>query len=385
MASTQGAAQTRDRIPVEPLHKKIAFAAAAAALQGLIVTPASLVRDAKAYISPPATAPDLIKTYPVRPRLPIRIFFPKAYSRTSTTPLPTLFTIHGGGFVIGSPHDNDAWNSAFATEQTALVIALNYAKAPLNPYPGQTADIEALLLAALSDGSLPIDRDRVAIAGWSAGGNLALSAAQRDAVRAAARLGAVVPIYPVCDFSLPASAKPPSRRFKPALGGFRGRDGDYLLALAPLFDWAYCPAGGDARDPGLSVGFVEKGALPRRVFVVGCELDMLAHEDWRLISRLAGRRVEGDVVGREEVAGKGELVLDDERFFWEERTGDGGCYRWLLVPDTVHGFDQDLSGLTSDKELLEDAAIKTEKTRKMIGEWLQDCVFRQVMNGSSLA
>ncbi|OIW23835.1 alpha/beta-hydrolase [Coniochaeta ligniaria NRRL 30616] len=373
MADAQIAVDTRDKIPVAPLHKKIAFAAATAALQGLLITPAMLIRDAKAYISPPATAPDLVKTYPVRPRLPVRIFFPKSHSLTNPTPLPTLFTIHGGGFVLGSPPDNDGWNRAFASEHSALVIALNYAKAPLNPYPGQTADIEALLLAALADENLPIDSARVAVLGWSAGGNLALSVAQRATVRD--RIGAVVPVYPVCDFSVPAAAKPASRRYKPSLGGFRARETDYLLAMAPLFDWAYCPAGGDARDPGLSVGYVEREALPKRVFVLGCELDMLAHEDWRLVCKLAGRRVEGDVVGGEEVAGKGELVLDDERFFWEVKGKDGSCYRWLLVPDAVHGFDQDLSSLTSDKEMLEDAAVKTEKTRKMIGEWLHDGVF----------
>jgi hypothetical protein len=64
--------QTRDKIPVLPIHKKVAFAAAAAALQGLLSGPAALVRNTKAYISPPPTAPDLTKTYPVRPSLPVR-------------------------------------------------------------------------------------------------------------------------------------------------------------------------------------------------------------------------------------------------------------------------------------------------------------------------
>ena len=64
--------QTRDKIPVEPFHKKIAYAAAVSALQALVVAPASFIRDVKAKISQPSTAPDLIKTYPVRPSLHVR-------------------------------------------------------------------------------------------------------------------------------------------------------------------------------------------------------------------------------------------------------------------------------------------------------------------------
>lgn len=274
---------------------------------------------------------------------------------------------------MGSPHDNDPWNFAFASEQNALVVALNYAKAPLNPYPGPTNDIEALLLAVLADTSLPIDQNRIAIGGWSAGGNLALAVAQRETVRH--HIKAVVPIYPVLDFSLPAGAKAGSRRYKPSLGGFRAKDTDYLIPAAPFFDWAYCPAGHDSRDPGLSVGFVERDMLPNKIFLLGCEMDMLGHEDWRLISKLAGREVSSDVVGREAVAEKGEIILDDERFYWDEKKDDGSWYRWLLVPDTVHGFDQDISAITKDPELMADAAIKTEKTRKIIGEWLGEAVF----------
>jgi hypothetical protein len=51
--------------------------------------------------------------------------------------------------------------------------------------------------------------------------------------------------------------------------------------------------------------------------------------------------------------------------------------RWLLVPDTVHGFDQSLIGLVArDKVLVEDATIKTEKTMGIIGEWLLEGPFK---------
>lgn len=37
---------------------------------------------------------------------------------------------------MGTPQDNDAWNAKFATKFTSTVIALNYAKAPKNAFPG---------------------------------------------------------------------------------------------------------------------------------------------------------------------------------------------------------------------------------------------------------
>lgn len=37
---------------------------------------------------------------------------------------------------MGSPQDNDHFNAKFATKYASVVIALNYNKAPKNPFPG---------------------------------------------------------------------------------------------------------------------------------------------------------------------------------------------------------------------------------------------------------
>jgi acetyl esterase/lipase len=271
--------------------------------------------------------------------------------------------------MIGSPKDNDAWNAAFAAQHHVLVIALNYAKTLANPYPGPTDDIEALILAALADPSLPPIRV-AALLGWSAGGNLTLSVAQRPAVRATGKIRALVPLYPVLDFTVPDAAKTAGRRYKPALGGFRGDGKDFIADLGHVFAWAYLPLGADRRDPGLSPLFAPRESLPESIFMLGAELDILAQEAWRAACRWGGRRVPevAEIPGKEEVVGKGELVLDDERFAWEDKASG---VRWLLVPDTVHAFDQSSIGLAvMDKVLVEDATIKTDKTMRIIGEWL---------------
>ncbi len=300
-----------------------------------------------------------------------RIFFPESYSRESGEKLPVLFTVHGGGFVIGRPHDNDAWNRSFASKHNMLVIGLNYAKAPANPFPGPIYDLEALLGSAIADTSLPIDAERVAMAGWSAGGNLVLAAAQLESVKA--RVKAVVPFYPVVDFVPSTETKTHLRRYKPELGGFRGKEKDYLLVLAPTFNWSYLPPGQSAKDPLLSPFYAPPESLPDNIFLVGCELDLLSHEAWRMAAQLAGRKVPmlDQPVGREEAGADGELVLDDERFHFEE-VSEGKRYRWLLVPDSVHGFDQKIEALARDPTMLKDKYAKTDKVIDLVGKWLLD-------------
>ncbi|KAK0642051.1 Alpha/Beta hydrolase protein [Cercophora newfieldiana] len=301
--------------------------------------------------------PSLTKSYKARPSLPVRIFLPRGHGALkSNERLPTLLTIHGGGFVVGYPRDNDAWNSAFANHHNFLVIALNYAKAPTSPFPGPIYDLEAIIGAVLSDSSLPIDPSRVALAGWSAGGNLALAVSQLESVRT--RIRAVVPIYPVVDFVAPAEIKARTRRFKPSVGGFRARESDHLLALTDMFSWAYVNPGLRCDHALLSPYYASRESFPRSVFLIGCEMDILGQEAWRMACKLAGREVPAveEPMGREEPAGKGELILHgDERFAFEERLD-----------------------LLMDPELMEDARIKTEKVISLVGEWLYAGPFKEV-------
>jgi acetyl esterase/lipase len=254
------------------------------------------------------------------------------------------------------------------------VIALNYAKAPSSPFPGPIYDVEALIGCILSDSSLPVDTNRVALAGWSAGGNIVLAASQLPSLQG--RIHAAVPFYPLTDRTTSSEQKARGRRYKPALGGFRARDEDFLLAMSGLFNWAYLDPGTRLDDPLVSPFFAARESLPRHVFVIACELDMLAPEAWRMACKLAGRRIPGldEVVGREEEVGKGVLITEgDDRFAWETVREDGSRYRWFLVPDTIHGHDQDsIERLVKDPVLMEDARIKKIKVMDLVAQWLLD-------------
>jgi hypothetical protein len=149
----------------------------------------------------------------------------------------------------------------------------------------------------------------------------------------------------------------------------------------------------------LSPLYVEDRAkLPPYVGVVAAELDMLAHESWRLACRLSkeggnrGRvvpdrgsedpkwRVCGNVKG-EVSSQKGELVgvregERDERFAFEE-SWEGGGVKWLLVPDVLHGFDNPhIRALMGGKETMEDAERKTVVYMAELARWLKEVVWR---------
>ncbi|KAI3399456.1 hypothetical protein diail_6718 [Diaporthe ilicicola] len=374
-SATDVAGREKQPCPAKPLLTRVLYALGVSTLQLVVVGPIMMVRHWKQRRNPPDTYPTIIKTYPSRPSLPVRIFFPAAYDRQSGSPLPLLLSIHGGGFVVGDPSDNDEWNHVFANQHNALVVALNYAKAPGNPFPGPLSDLEAQINAVFADEELKphIESAKVGITGFSAGGSLTLTISQFPSVRERITAG-IVPIYPVTDLSIKPEQKARTRQYKPALHGARGSTQDPLLKLADAFDWSYIPVGQDLRDPLLSPVYAERASFPKRVWIIGCELDMLGHEAWRLACRLSGRQVPGldQRIGQEapEESGKlGALITTgDQRFAWEEKNRDGEI-KWLCVADAAHGFDMP-GALGADEKTSEDGKLKRDAIIRMAGEWL---------------
>lgn len=111
--------------------------------------------------------------------------------------MPAILWIHGGGYVVGSPAQDDRNCRELARVLGAVVAAVGYRKAPENPYPAALEDCHDTLawLAARTD----VDAGRVAIAGASAGGGLAaaLAIAARD--RGEVRPAFQLLVYPMLD------------------------------------------------------------------------------------------------------------------------------------------------------------------------------------------
>lgn len=266
------------------------------------------------------------------------------------------------------------WNRTFSDEHNVLVIALNYAKAP---FPAPLHDVACLFLACAEDPSLPIDVAWVAVAGFSAGGNLALGLCQLRSVRGhSARPRAVIPLYPPVDASRRPEEKAATRYYKvdSGLAGVRGEASDWVHPLAALFDWAYIPPGTSLRHPLLSPLYADRRHLPGCIFVIAAELDYLADEAQQLAFRIAGKERDpsyNDIPGRPEASKEeGKLELEDPRFAWEDRG-----VRWLLVPDVVHAFDFHVGAEIAGEGAVGDAEGKTRAYMGFLAEWLYRTVW----------
>jgi acetyl esterase/lipase len=97
---------------------------------------------------------------------------------------PIVLYFHGGGGVLGSLGTDDATARALAAQAHALVLSVAYRLAPEAPFPAALDDGLAAYRWLLDNAaSLGADRRRIAIAGESAGGTIALDTvlAARDA------------------------------------------------------------------------------------------------------------------------------------------------------------------------------------------------------------
>ncbi len=144
--------------------------------------------------------------------LPVRIYTP-----TGSGPFPVVVYFHGGGWVLADKNVYDGGARGIAKQTNAIVVSVDYRLAPEAKFPAQHDDALATYQwAAANAASLGGDPRRLAIAGESAGGNLALAtaiAARDQRLVAPVHVLAVYPIAQASDFATlsyndSATAKP---------------------------------------------------------------------------------------------------------------------------------------------------------------------------------
>lgn len=119
---------------------------------------------------PPADMEDLFIPDGSRGRISIRIIRPKGNTRI----LPAVMYFHGGGWVRGDKESFDRVARDIAAGADAAVIFVEYTRSPEARYPVAIEEAYAATKhIALNGRSLNLDPERIAVAGDSAGANMA--------------------------------------------------------------------------------------------------------------------------------------------------------------------------------------------------------------------
>ena len=264
------------------------------ALAALQPKPIEMLTPVKARIQPSAadgakavmrrkgmsTAPDPAVTtrempYGADPMQYARIYKPAA--APSNMPLPVVVYYHGGGWVIADINTYDAAPRAMSKQLNAIVVSVEYRHAPEAKFPAQHDDAAAAYRWVLQNAAAwGGDPARVALAGESAGGNLAVATAiyARDN-----RLTApvhILSVYPIANSSTTLPSRMDSANAKPL-----------NAAMLPWFGYYYSRTKADQMDPRIDLVKANLRGLPPTT-IVNAQIDPPA-----LRRRDAGRGDEG--------------------------------------------------------------------------------------------
>ena len=128
----------------------------------------------------------------------------RLYRATTEGTLPLVVYYHGGGWLLGSIDSHDVTTRQLARASGCAVLSVDYRRGPEHRFPTAVEDaVDAVAWAVDNAGELGIDATRLALAGDSAGGNLAAVTAIVLRDERGPGVSLQVLVYPVttCDLS----------------------------------------------------------------------------------------------------------------------------------------------------------------------------------------
>lgn len=133
--------------------------------------------------------------------VPVRVYVPEE----TKVAQPAVIYFHGGGWVFGDPDLSDTTVRDIAVTAGAIGVSVDYRLAPEHVFPAALDDCLAVVRSVLDgDSGINIDTSKVAVAGDSAGGNLAAVVSQELRGHEPALRHQVL-IYPALDLASTSS------------------------------------------------------------------------------------------------------------------------------------------------------------------------------------
>ena len=250
-------------------------------------------------------------------QIPARIYTPEG-----KTPLPVVVYFHGGGWVIANTDVYDSSPRALANLTGAIIVSVDYRQAPEHKFPAAHEDAFAayqwVLQKAASFGGDPA---RVAVAGESAGGNLAAAVSLMARDRKAQLPLAELLVYPIAGYDFNTASYQENATARPL-----------DKAGMQWFYQQYLNSPRDAQDPRISLVNADLHGMPPTT-VITAQIDPLRSEGEQLAKNLekAGVKVEAKTYAgvTHEFFGMGAVVAEAKD---AEKFGAAGLKKALAKP-----------------------------------------------------
>jgi cation diffusion facilitator CzcD-associated flavoprotein CzcO/acetyl esterase/lipase len=207
--------------------------------------------------------------------LPYRLYRPP-----TPGPHPIVAYFHGGGWVCGGTDSDDPFCRDLCVRSDAILVSVGYRHAPEHRFPAAALDgFAAIQWLAANAEALGGKPGRLAVCGWSAGGNVAAVACHLARDAGGPHIDGQVLVNPVTDFDLTSAS---------AIESAEG----YLLTTALMqWFWDHYAAPADRADPRASP--LRAGNLTNLppALVVTCEFDPLRDQGAAYAQALAAAGV----------------------------------------------------------------------------------------------
>jgi acetyl esterase/lipase len=198
-------------------------------------------------------------------------------------PMPVIVYYHGGGWVIADVKTYDATPRFLAKQLNAIVVSVEYRHAPEFKFPAQHDDaFAAYRWVAGNAANWGGDPAKMALAGESAGGNLAVATAIYVRDNNLPMPVHILSVYPIANSDMNLPSRKDSAGAKPL-----------NTAMLKWFGYYYQTSDADAQDPRLNLVKANLKGLPPTT-IVNAQIDPLRSDGETLAGAMrgAGDRVE---------------------------------------------------------------------------------------------